>query len=297
MLFYANIIFNQIFFLQENSKLVGQVTLLTDEKVDLKTQVEQRETDLQHLRDEIDHFEVLLNKADNDIMVKDQTIINLQQQLNKESSLPLKNGPLVAAVMAALRENETTQAKVCTECEASKEELSKFMEKAKELQRIVDNNKLQLDFFRERNAELDECLMAAEKEVDETKKETYNMECLYEKVANERNLYERRFLEVLEEQDVLDSQIRKLVKDKNQLVDHYEDELISMKEEMKRIMRARGIQKSHDETIQIGLQHLQSCLQKKLSFLGVFKCHKTASKLDIVNKLLVHADCALSLAR
>ena len=198
--------------------------------------------------------------------------------------------------MAAISNNETAQNKVCTECEAKETELHKSFTKAKELQRIVDDNKIQLDFFDERNTEMDECLIKASDEVDRASKETHNIERLYERAALERNLYERRFNEVLGEQDMLDAKIMRLTKEKHLLVDHYEDEMIKMKGEMKRMLRARGIQKAHDESIQIGLQHLQSCLQKKLRFLGVFKSHKTASKLDVVNKLLVHADCALSLA-
>ena len=273
--------------------MVAQVTQLTNENIELKTRVDRKETDLQLLQNEIDQFEALLNKADDELSIKDQPIENLQQQL---TPFTLKNGPLTTAVMAVLCDNETTQNKVCTECETKETELHKSLAKAKELQRIVDDNKIQLDFFEERNSEMDECLIKASEEIDRAKKETRNFERLYERAALERNLYERRFNEVLEEQDMLDAKIMRLTKEKHLLVDHYEDEMIKMKGEMKRMLRLRGIQKAHDETIQVGLQHLQSCLQKKLRLLGVFKCHKTASKLDVVNKLLVHADCALNLA-
>ena len=273
--------------------MIAQVTQLTNENIELKTRVDRKETDLQLLQNEIDHFEALLNKADDELSVKDQTIDNLQQQL---TPFALKSGPLTTAVMAAIYNNETAQNKVCSECEAKETELHKSFAKAKELQRIVDDNKIQLDFFDERNTEMDERLIKASDEVDRASKETHNIERLYERAALERNLYERRFNEVLGEQDMLDAKIMRLTKEKHLLVDHYEDEMIKMKGEMKLMLRARGIQKAHDESIQIGLQHLQSCLQKKLRFLGVFKCHKTASKLDVVNKLLVHADCALRLA-
>ena len=273
--------------------MIAQVTQLTNENIELKTRVDRKETDFQLLQNEIDHFEALLNKADDELCIKDQTIENLQQQL---TPFTLKNGPLTTAVMAALRDNEAAQTKVCAECEAKETDLQKSLAKAKELQRIVDDNKIQLNFFDERNAEMDECLIKASEEIDRAKKETHNFERLYERAALERNLYEQRFNEVLGEQDMLDAKIMRLTKEKHLLVDHYEDEMIKMKDEMKRMLRARGIQKAHDETIQIGLQHLQSCLQKKLRFFGVFESHKTASKLDVVNKLLVHADCALSLA-
>ena len=273
--------------------MLSQVTQLTEENVELKSRVDGKETDLQLLQVELDNFVTLLNEADDELPIKDQTINNLRQQLTPVS---LKNGPLTTAVMAALRDNEATQTKVCTECQTRETELHKSLAKAKELQRLVDDNKIQLDFFAERNAEMDECLIKASEEIDRTRKDTHNIERLYERAALERNLYERRFNEVLEEQDVLDGQIMRLTKEKHLLVDHYEDEMIKMKGEIKRMVRARSIQKGHDESIQIGLQHLQSCLQKKLRFLGVFKCRKTASKLDVVNKLLVHADSALSLA-
>ena len=274
--------------------MLSQVTQLTDENVKLKSRVEGKETDLQLLQVEIDNFVTLLNEADDELSIKDKIIGNLRQQL---TSFTLKNNrPLTTAVMAALKDNEATQTKVCSECEAKEMELQKSLTKAKDLQRIVDDNKIQLDFFAERNAEMDECLIKASEEIDRTRKETHNIERLYERAALDRNLYERRFNEVLEEQDLLDAQIMRLTKEKHLLVDHYEDEIIKMKGEMKHMVRARGIQKAHDESIQIGLQHLQSCLQKKLRFLGFFKCHKTASKLDVVNKLLVHADSALNLA-
>ena len=59
---------------------------------------------------------------------------------------------------------------------------------------------------------MDECLIKASKEIDQTQKETHNIERFYERAALERNLYERRFNEVLEEQDVLDAQIMRLTK-------------------------------------------------------------------------------------
>lgn len=269
--------------------MVAQVAQLTDENVYLKSKVVDKEKDLQFLQNEIDHFEELLNKSDDNLAGKDQTITLLQHQL-KESR------PLTAAVLAALGDNEITQARVCTECETSKAKLSKFMKIAKELQYVVDHNTLQIDFLETRVVDLDERLMAAEKEMDRRAKEVTNMERLYERVAEERNLYERRFHEVLQEQESLDAQIRKLSSDKSQLIDNYEDELFYMKNRIKEMSRARVIQKGYDETVQVGLKHLQCGLQKNLHFLGVFKRNARASKLDVVNKLLVHVDRALNTA-
>ena len=147
--------------------MVAQVTQLTNENIELKTRVDRKETDLQLLQNEIDQFEALLNKADDELSIKDQPIENLQQQL---TPFTLKNGPLTTAVMAVLCDNETTQNKVCTECETKETELHKSLAKAKELQRIVDDNKIQLDFFEERNAEMDECLIKASEEIDRAKK-------------------------------------------------------------------------------------------------------------------------------
>ena len=85
-----------------------QVTTLTDENIELKTRVDRKETDLELLQVEIDHFEELLSKAD------------LRQQL---TPFVMKNGPLTTAVMAALRDKEATQTKVCTYCECKETKL------------------------------------------------------------------------------------------------------------------------------------------------------------------------------
>ena len=119
----------------------------------------------------------------------------------------------------------------------------------------------------------------------------------------EKNKIEERFEEVIEEQDMLDQQIiqltsqlksTKVVADKAVAL---EQRLQEATKKLKRMERAQTIQAEHELTIKVGLQHLKDCLKKKLKFLGMIRCRKTASKIDVINKLLAHIERVMEMNR
>ena len=184
----------------------------------------------------------------------------------------------------------------------------------------VDKLKEEVQSLKQLNGELDHGIQMASKELNVMHHNNTELEDDLSRVTEEKEEFERRLDEAIDEQDMLDMWIRKLNAGKNEWKERCEktekvfakaeDNLASMtderdtkasllanaEEELRLIKNARTRQYYHDLTIQIGLQHLKSDMEKKMQSCGagVFKFRKTASKLNIINKLLVHVKSALN---
>ena len=120
---------------------------------------------------------------------------------------------------------------------------------------------------------------------------------MIDELCKEKEILEKRLEDILKEQDMLDQKSIKLFKEFKAQKDRAEkaeldrdllqEQLKTAKSQIKSMKRVQYIQTEHKRTIKVGLQYLKDCL-KKNKILGLLRCRKTASKIDVVNKLLAH---------
>ncbi|XP_066926918.1 centrosomal protein of 135 kDa-like [Clytia hemisphaerica] len=272
-----------------------------------KKSLEELMNKLEKLRESLDEkqsriacLEELNGELDEDLQMADNEIDRLQGCVGKKEGM---NANL-----------EKWNTKLVTDLQSADAE-------ADQLRQNVQAKEVEIQSLKQLNGELDNGIQMASQELDALHHNNAKLEDTLARVTEEKEQFEKRLDEAIDEQDMLDRWIRKLNTDKKEWKERCEKNekmfaktegnlalmtgerdvkaslLVDAEEELRLTQNARTRQYYHDLTIQIGLQHLKSDMEKKMQSCngsGIFNFRKSTSKLEIVNKLLVHVKSALN---